>query len=140
MEDQDNKLEKTETTETTPDDTNVPIINIDNLSMRQLMELDACTRCGECSLWCPAYEQDKKEGITPRGRAKAFKDIIKAQHNVSLSRRWISKAKEYGFYLIMHEHLFVFRKPSCDENLSRYRWSRIPHGKKNILEYNTFAN
>lgn len=85
MEDQDKQLEQTEPTdktETTPDNTKAPIINIDNLSMRQLMELDACTRCGECSIWCPAYEQDKNEGITPRGRAKAFKDIIKAQHGL----------------------------------------------------------
>jgi len=100
MEDHDKKLENTETTETTPDDTNTPIINIDNLSMRQLMELDACTRCGECSLWCPAYEQDKREGITPRGRAKAFKDIIKAQHGL-----W---AKIFGRPKVTNEKLEQF--------------------------------
>jgi hypothetical protein len=60
-------------------------------------------------------------------------DIIKAQHNVSLSRQWIAKAQKYGFYLIMHEHLFVFRKPLEDENLSRVRWSRIPDGYTSII-------
>lgn len=50
-------------------------------------------------------------------------EIIKAQHNCVFSKRWELKAKEYKFYLIMHEHLFVFRKPKTDENLSRINWS-----------------
>jgi len=82
MDDQYNKLEGAKTEESHSEESGVSKINLDNLSARQLMELDACTRCGECSLWCPAYEQDKKEGITPRGRAKFFKDIIKAQHGL----------------------------------------------------------
>lgn len=61
-------------------------------------------------------------------------DIIKVQHNATLSRRWISKAKRMGFYLIMHEHLFVFRKPLPKENLSRIRWSRIPENHQSIIE------
>lgn len=50
-------------------------------------------------------------------------DIIKAQHNCTLSKKWIKQATEYGFYLIMHEHLFVLRKPTKNEDLSRFRWS-----------------
>jgi len=50
-------------------------------------------------------------------------DIIKSQHNCSYSRRWEWKAKKMKFYLIMHEHLFIFRKPYKDENLSRVKWS-----------------
>jgi DNA modification methylase len=50
-------------------------------------------------------------------------DIIKAQHNCSYSRRWEWKAKKMKFYLIMHEHLFVFRKPKSEENISRLKWS-----------------
>ena len=50
-------------------------------------------------------------------------EIIKIQHNCSYSRRWEWKAKKYGFYLIMHEHLFIFRKPLENENLSRIKWS-----------------
>ncbi len=50
-------------------------------------------------------------------------EIIKAQHNCVNSKRWELKAKQYKFYLIMHEHLFVFRKPKADENLSRISWS-----------------
>jgi len=51
-------------------------------------------------------------------------DIIKVQHHCKYTERWRPKAKQGGFYLIMHEHLFVFRKPRQDEDLSRIRYSR----------------
>lgn len=57
-------------------------IKVENLSMRQLLELDACTRCGECTNWCPAYEQDKREPINPRGRAYDFRSIVKRQYGL----------------------------------------------------------
>ncbi len=50
-------------------------------------------------------------------------DIIKLQHNCSATARWKGKAQSQGFYLIMHEHLFVFRKPRPGEDLSRLRYS-----------------
>lgn len=50
-------------------------------------------------------------------------EIIKAQHNCVYSKKWISSAAKYNFYLIMHEHLFVFRKPKKDENKSRVKYS-----------------
>lgn len=106
MENQNKKLAHPKTGETLSEDSSAPQINIDNLSMRQLMELDACTRCGECSLWCPAYEQDKKEGITPRGRAKAFRDIIKTQHGLwakLLGRSKVTKEKIEQFVAELYE-------------------------------------
>jgi DNA modification methylase len=50
-------------------------------------------------------------------------DVIKTQHNTTLGRRWSGGARHYKFYLIMHEHLFVFRKPEQKEKLSRIRYS-----------------
>jgi DNA modification methylase len=50
-------------------------------------------------------------------------DIIKVQHNCSATSRWVGKAKKSGFYLIMHEHLFVFRKPGEGEDLTRFKES-----------------
>jgi len=52
-------------------------------------------------------------------------DIIKVQHNCTSTPYWEKKVKEHNFYLIMHEHLFVFRKPKNDENLSRFRYSMV---------------
>ena len=43
-------------------------------------------------------------------------DIIKLQHNCSTTRYWNSQEKD--FLLIMHEHLFIFRKPEKNEDLS----------------------
>jgi DNA modification methylase len=51
-------------------------------------------------------------------------DIIKVQHNCTSTGRWKTKALRDKFYLIMHEHLFVFRKPNVKEDISKIRWSR----------------
>ena len=49
--------------------------------------------------------------------------IIKTQHNTKYAQRWRNRAKGYKFHLIMHEHLFIFRKPQPNENLSKVRYS-----------------
>jgi len=70
------------------------IIDVSNLSWQQVMELDACTRCGECVIWCPVYAQDPKESITPRDKLRVFRKIIAAQH--SLRRKWINPESWLG--------------------------------------------
>ena len=50
-------------------------------------------------------------------------DVIKTQHNTTHAPRWSASAKHLKFYLIMHEHLYIFRKPLPDENLSRIQYS-----------------
>ena len=57
-------------------------IRVRNLSPRQLLELETCTRCGECVDWCPVYAQDPKEDLTPRAKAKAFRKIMRAQDGI----------------------------------------------------------
>jgi len=37
-------------------------------------------------------------------------DIVKHQHNCKATGFWVNKSKEANFLLIMHEHLFVFKK------------------------------
>jgi len=37
-------------------------------------------------------------------------DIIKKQHNCKATGLWANRSKELNFLLIMHEHLFVFKK------------------------------
>ena len=56
-------------------------------------------------------------------------DIIKVQHNCKTTPYWEKQTDKYNFLLIMHEHLFVFRKPSLKEDLSIYRDSRIRYEK-----------
>ncbi len=50
-------------------------------------------------------------------------EVIKTQHNTTHAPRWSASAKHYKFYLIMHEHLFIFRKPAVGENLARIQYS-----------------
>jgi heterodisulfide reductase subunit D len=52
---------------------------IDSLNMKQLIELDACTRCGECLTWCPVYDQDSRESLIPRRKVIDFLKIARAQ-------------------------------------------------------------
>lgn len=50
-------------------------------------------------------------------------EIIKTQHNTLRGPRWSSAARRLKFYLIMHEHLFVFRKPRAGDKLTNIRFS-----------------
>lgn len=59
-------------------------------------------------------------------------EIIKTQHNTKYGPKWSGSAKKYKFYLIMHEHLFIFRKPEKDESLSRIKYSSW-NGIKSIV-------
>ncbi len=49
-------------------------------------------------------------------------DIIKLQHKTKVTReRW--RGHKYDFYKIAHEHLYIFRKPAKEEQLSIYKYS-----------------
>ena len=49
-------------------------------------------------------------------------DIIKLQWKMKSTReKWFGK--KYDFYLIGHEHLYVFRKPDAGEKTARFRES-----------------
>lgn len=50
--------------------------------MKQLIELDVCTRCGECLTWCPIYDQDAREALIPRRKVIDFLRIARAQHGL----------------------------------------------------------
>lgn len=50
-------------------------------------------------------------------------DIIKVQHHCQSTPYWKSLIEKYNFLMIMHEHMFVFRKPVKGENLKRIRYS-----------------
>ncbi len=50
-------------------------------------------------------------------------DIIKAQHNTQTEGLWANLSRGKNFLLIMHEHLFVLRKPAPGELTRPYRES-----------------
>jgi Fe-S oxidoreductase len=47
---------------------------------RQLVELDACTRCGECVKWCPTFtEKQELDEITPLRKIERVRSFLRAQ-------------------------------------------------------------
>ena len=50
-------------------------------------------------------------------------DIIKHQWQCKSTPYWVKKSMESNFLMIMHEHLFVFRKPAENEKLNKFKES-----------------
>jgi Fe-S oxidoreductase len=46
------------------------------LTRRQLLEMNACTRCGECQVWCPVYARDSREAVTARGKLDSLRRFL----------------------------------------------------------------
>jgi heterodisulfide reductase subunit D len=57
-------------------------IDISKLSSRHLLEIDACTRCGECLNSCPVYAEREDEGLNPRGKIQNLKRFIRGQYGL----------------------------------------------------------
>ncbi len=57
-------------------------IPLANLSAARLIQLEACTRCGECLNWCPVHDQDSREQIIPRKKIADFLHIVKTQQSL----------------------------------------------------------
>jgi len=48
-------------------------------------------------------------------------DIIKKQWHCKGTAMWRGPSQKYNFLLIMHEHLFVFRKPYKNEDVKKFK-------------------
>lgn len=50
---------------------------------QQRMALDACTRCGECTLWCPTFiEKPDLDAITPLRKIETVRRFIRGQYGL----------------------------------------------------------
>jgi heterodisulfide reductase subunit D len=58
------------------------IIPLDRINLGRLVQLEACTRCGECLNWCPVFDQDSREDVLPRRKILDFLHIMKSQHGL----------------------------------------------------------
>ncbi len=54
-------------------------------------------------------------------------DVIKYQWHTQTENLWTRLSREKNFFLIMHEHLFVFRKPQKEEMTALYKESAYHH-------------
>ena len=57
-----------------------------HFTVRQLLELEACTRCGECISWCPTYSEKKNEEITPLSKIARYKSFLKGEFGGFVAR------------------------------------------------------
>ena len=78
-----------------------PSINTVNFTAAQLMEFDACTRCGECVKYCPTYDaRDKNQDIEPRDKIQKWKDFMNKSYGL--------KARLFGPEKIPQEEIKKF--------------------------------
>jgi len=50
----------------------------EGLTPLQLMELDACTQCGECLKYCPVQDVTGNSAVSPPEKIRMFREFIKA--------------------------------------------------------------
>jgi heterodisulfide reductase subunit D len=79
-----------------------PSIDTKNLTAVQLMELDSCTRCGECVKWCPTYAASgQKPGLAPRDKILRWRQFMNKSYGI--------KAKLFGPTEIPQSELEEFK-------------------------------
>ena len=67
-------------------DRNMRRVDLANFTLRQMMEMEACTRCGECIETCPTFTEARAEEIHPLQKIAQTKRFWKADHLGFLAR------------------------------------------------------
>lgn len=76
-------------------------------TFKQLVELDACTRCGECVKWCPTYTEAQFEEITPLQKIHRVRSFLRGQYG-----GWLVRL--FGFHPPTEEEIELFSKGTYD--------------------------
>jgi heterodisulfide reductase subunit D len=61
-------------------------IDLSHFTLRQIIEMEACTRCGECIENCPTFAEERNEEIHPLQKINRTKTFWKADHLGILAR------------------------------------------------------
>jgi heterodisulfide reductase subunit D len=61
-------------------------IDLAHFTLRQMLEMEACTRCGECIETCPTFAEARNEEIHPLSKVAQTKRLWKAHHLGFLAR------------------------------------------------------
>ncbi|HEY72930.1 MAG: (Fe-S)-binding protein [Chloroflexi bacterium] len=58
-------------------------LDVKRFTFMQMMELDACTRCGECVTWCPTFtEKAELDAITPLRKIETVRGFVNQQYGL----------------------------------------------------------
>lgn len=61
-------------------------VDLSHFTLRQIIEMEACTRCGECIETCPTFAEARNEEIHPLQKINRTKSFWKADHLGFLAR------------------------------------------------------
>jgi heterodisulfide reductase subunit D len=81
--------------------TNAKKVNLAHFTLRQMMEMEACTRCGECIVACPTFTEAQNEEIHPLNKIARTKDLWKADYLGFIARLFGARkptAEQYEAY------------------------------------------
>lgn len=81
-------------------------LRYDHFSFKQLMELDACTRCGECIAWCPTWSEKHNDAISPFGKIDRVRRFSLRQYGL--------RARLFGAQPIPEEQLAAHSEGTYD--------------------------
>ncbi len=57
-------------------------MSFDDFTVRQLIELDACTRCGICIEWCATCLQTEDRALWPREKIQGLKSLVRKRFGI----------------------------------------------------------
>ena len=80
------------------------------LSGGQLLELDACTQCGECLRYCPVQEVTGNRSVSPPEKMRNFKEFIGKTRGL---RRWLFGKGKIDEKLLQDFARAVFECTTC---------------------------
>jgi heterodisulfide reductase subunit D len=86
----------------------MPELDLTRFTPIQLMELDACTRCGECITWCPTFQEKQTlDEITPLRKIERVRSFLRSQQ-----LGWLGRL--LGFRGASEERLASFSEGTYD--------------------------
>ncbi len=80
------------------------------LSGGQLLEMDACTRCGECLKYCPVQEVTGDRSVSPPEKIRNFREFMK---KTGVLRRWLFGGGRIDERLLQDFTKAVFECTTC---------------------------
>ncbi len=90
-------------------------MRLDKLKIKQLAEIDACTRCGNCLDMCSAYQGSKDVSISPKKKMEKLKSAVNKEYGL-LSKILKRKLTQDEIEAISHAAFACTMCSRCEVN------------------------